>query len=178
MINDTQSLVGARQSRALNEYGTPITIYDDGFGSLWLYREAGGLQGIVRAMSWEAAYEICQDEIMTRVSQDEVIEAYGFYVLQSKMLEDLSYDPGPLAHVAMRDCGEYLAEFNTRDEAEKYCLDTIQREECDLVEGYEYQPNATGTGIVSFDLNGQDLVQLTPELAERLEIRIQVEECA
>ncbi len=176
MINDEQTLIGARQMHPWNEYGTPITIYDDGFGPLWLYREAGGLQGIVRAQSWEAAYEICQDEIMTRVPQEEVIEAYGFYVLPSKMLENLSYEAGPLAHVAMRDCGERLAEFNTRDEAEKYCLDTIQREECELVEGYEYQPNATGTGIVSFDLNGQDLVQLTPELAERLEIRIQISE--
>ena len=171
MINDTQSLVGARQSRAWDEYGTPIMIYDDGFGPLWIYREAGGLQGIVRAQSWESAYEICQDEIMTRVPQDEVIEAYGFYVLNTSK-------PGNPGFQARSPIGELLAEFNTRDEAEKYCLDTIGREECELVEGYEYQPNATGTGLVSFDLNGQSLVQLTSKLAERLEIRIQVEECA
>ena len=169
MINDTQSLVGARQTKPWDEYGTPITIYDDGFGVLWLYREAGGLQGIVRARSWEAAYEICQDEIMSRVPQDEVIEAYGFYTLDRSQ-------PGNPRYQAMRDAGNLLAEFTIRTEAEKYCLDTIQREECELVEGYEYQPNATGTGIVSFDLNGQSLEELTPELAERLEIRIQVEE--
>ena len=169
MINDQQTLVGARQTHSWNEYGTPMKTYDDGFGPLWLYREAGGLQGIVRAQSWESAYEICQDEIMTRVPQDEVIEAYGFYTLDRS-------EPGNPRYQALRDAGELLAEFNTRYEAEKYCLDTIQREECDLAEGYEYQSNATGTGIVSFDLNGQSLGQLTPELAERLGIRIQVSE--
>ena len=169
MINDEQTLIGARQMHPWNEYGTPITIYDDGFGPLWLYREAGGLQGIVRAQSWESAYEICQDEIMTRVPQNEVIEAYGFYTLDKS-------EPGNPRYQAMRNAGELLATFNTDYEAEKCCLDTIQREECELGEGYEYQPNGTGTGIVSFDLNGQDLVQLTPELAERLEIRIQISE--
>jgi len=42
----------------------------------------------------------------------------------------------------------------------------------ELSEGYEYQPNATGTGIVAYDLNGRDLSELTPELAQRLNLTI------
>ena len=119
MINDEQTLIGARQMHPWNEYGTPITIYDDGFGPLWLYREAGGLQGIVRAQSWEAAYEICQDEIMTRVPQEEVIEAYGFYVLPSKMLENLSYEA---IKPELCNCFQGLhAEFPRRCSTNRFC---------------------------------------------------------
>lgn len=43
-----------------------------------------------------------------------------------------------------------------------------------LAEGYHYQSNATGTGIVATDLNGEALDLLTPELMEQLEIRVEV----
>ncbi len=165
MLTDTQILVGAyRVPDYDDDIRYPIQVHDDVLGPLWLYREVEGLRGIVRTLTLQDAYEICQDEFMTRVPEDEVIEAYGFYVIFDVIWK------------AMRDEGELLAEFNTREEAEKCCLDTIQREECDLIEGYEYQPNPTGTGIVSYDLYGQDLSLLTQELADTLGIRLQVEE--
>jgi hypothetical protein len=42
----------------------------------------------------------------------------------------------------------------------------------DLAEGFSYQSNSTGTGIVSHDLNGESLDPLTPALAAHLEIEI------
>lgn len=44
----------------------------------------------------------------------------------------------------------------------------------DLAEGYSYQSNSTGTGVVAHDLNGEALDPLTPELAAHLEIKIVV----
>ena len=56
----------------------------------------------------------------------------------------------------------------------KACARIIEDNELDLVEGYEYQPNATGTGIVSIDLNGQDLRPLDEDLRSHLGITVQV----
>lgn len=44
----------------------------------------------------------------------------------------------------------------------------------DLVEGYTYQSNSTGTGVVAHDLNGETLDALTLELANHLELHIVV----
>lgn len=44
----------------------------------------------------------------------------------------------------------------------------------DLVEGYSYQSNATGSGIVAHDLNGEGLEALTPDLLTALEWRLEV----
>lgn len=50
LITDNQELVSAT-----TRYGTPIKTYDDGMGTLYAYRDASGLVGLVRAMSWEDA---------------------------------------------------------------------------------------------------------------------------
>ena len=57
--------------------GRPVKYYDDGIGPLWLYRDASGLLGIVRAQKWEDAYEIVEDEFLPVVPADEIHEAYG-----------------------------------------------------------------------------------------------------
>lgn len=49
----------------LNEFDRPIPTYDDGHGPLFVYQESLGIVGIVRAQSWEDAYEIVQDEFMS-----------------------------------------------------------------------------------------------------------------
>jgi hypothetical protein len=56
------------------------------------------------------------------------------------------------------------AEFEARD--------TSKDDSMELAEGYSYQSNATGTGIVVRDLNGEALDPLTVELCERLQITI------
>lgn len=44
----------------------------------------------------------------------------------------------------------------------------------DLDEGFQYQPNAEGTGIVSTDLNGEYLEVLTVGLLRRLKIKLEI----
>lgn len=166
MINDAQTLIGAYEIGCLGDRH-PIRTYDDGFGSLYIYRESCGIIGIVRAMSWEAAYECVLDEILQPIDEADVIEAYGCYAMPNQ---------DRTAWYAMRGDGKKLATFDTEKEAHEYCLASIARDETELVEGYDYQPNASGTGIVSYDLNGNALDLLTQELAAELQIKIQIEE--
>jgi hypothetical protein len=58
LINDNQDLVSV-----VNEFGRKEHIYDDGFGPLWVMRDSMGIMGIIRAQTWEEAYEIAEDEL-------------------------------------------------------------------------------------------------------------------
>jgi len=56
-------LAGATSGR----YGTryPVSrFYDDGFGPVWIYQDAGVLLAIIRAQSWESAWDIVCDEVL------------------------------------------------------------------------------------------------------------------
>lgn len=61
-LKDSTSLVSATDSS-----GNPILVWDEGFGGLWAVWIACGnfgfLRGIVRAQSWEEAFECAEDEI-------------------------------------------------------------------------------------------------------------------
>lgn len=57
LITDNQTLVSAK-----SRFGHPIPIYDDGYGHLYISRDSMGINGIVRARTWEDAYSICEDE--------------------------------------------------------------------------------------------------------------------
>lgn len=109
-----------------------VRFWDDGFGPLWIYRDAGGLIAIVRARVWMDAYESVLDEILAPIPPEDVHEAYDF---------------------------RSNAELDAAVKAGKEPI---------LIEGYEYQPNATGTGIVSIDLNGEYLEPLTKKLVKEL----------
>ena len=63
-----QMLIGATYGRF-----TPFEIptWDETFGLIWIYRDASGLIGIVRAQSWEEAYECVTDEIMSDADPDD-----------------------------------------------------------------------------------------------------------
>ena len=65
MITDEQTLEGAKFT-----HGTPIPVYDDGYGPLWIHRNSMGISGIVRAQTWEDAYSICEDEFFTPADDD------------------------------------------------------------------------------------------------------------
>ena len=135
LIHDDQSLRGA-----WTRHGSPIQAYDDGYGSLWVYRDSMGITGIVRAQTWDDAYEIVLDEFLKPIDQGEVHEAYGF---------------------------DTPADFHA-------ALEGGESDQVALVEGYHYQPNATGTGIVATDLNGEALDRLTPALADRLGMELDI----
>lgn len=182
MINDDQTLVGAYTTDVLGERH-PLKVYDDSWGPLWVYGEVYGPMGVIRAQSFESAYEICQDEIMSRVSEEDLLDAYGLYVLEHKGSFYLCPDFDTLNEYGWRETfgglipdRHVLSEFVTRQGSEFEGRRLIVKHELDLVEGYEYQSNGTGTGIVTYDLNGQRLEELTPEVASHLGITIQVTE--
>lgn len=123
-------------------FGSDIKYHDDGFGPLWIFRDTGGVRGIVRAQKWEDAYSCINDEILNPIAADDLPDAYGF-----DNQTDLD------------------AALATAKETEQWP---------ELAEGYEYQDNATGTGIVAHDLNGEALDLLTVALLEELEIELVV----
>lgn len=66
LIQDWQTLDGATLR------GNPVNTYDDGFGGLWVYESADFDFGIIRAMTWEDAYEIVEDEILPRADWEQI----------------------------------------------------------------------------------------------------------
>ena len=48
-----------------------LRVWDDGFGPLWVYYETHGPVGIVRAKTWEDAYQCVVDEIMDDADPDD-----------------------------------------------------------------------------------------------------------
>ena len=58
VMKDSDSLKSAQYKS-----GYKIQTYDDGFGPLWISRNSLGINGIVRAQTWEDAYSICEDEL-------------------------------------------------------------------------------------------------------------------
>jgi hypothetical protein len=139
MIRDDQRLLGA-----YGRHGDGIPTSDDGFGGLWVYYDSMGVAGVVRARTWEDAYEAVEDDILQPIAEDEVHEAYGFEGegAEDRFRRALAEDPDPLQ----------------------------------LEENFTYQSNATGTGIVQHDPNGDNLEAMTPELRERLGITLVFDE--
>lgn len=131
--------------------------WDEGYGKLWAYSETLGLMGVVRARTWEAAYEACSDEIMHGCTWAELLEECDL------------------------NCAEGCA---CNEETETLCDEAQERAEIqesgNLPEGHGYRSNGepSNEGIhgefYSYDLNGQALEELTPELAERLGLIVNV----
>jgi hypothetical protein len=68
LITDEQTLIAA-----FSRFDSPIPVYDDGFGELFIHRDSMGISGIVRAQSWHDAYGICEDEFFP-AADDEAME--------------------------------------------------------------------------------------------------------
>jgi hypothetical protein len=85
-INDEQELVGAQ-----TRFGNSIPIWDDGFGKLWIHMDSMGITGICRAMTWEDAYEIAEDEFMQRATWDEVKADFP-ELSEDEILEDACFN--------------------------------------------------------------------------------------
>ena len=66
-LADNQSL-----KSAATRYGNSIKTYDDGFGPLWVIQNSMGIEGIVRAESWEDAWSTAEDEIFPRANEEDV----------------------------------------------------------------------------------------------------------
>jgi hypothetical protein len=145
LINDNQTLKAAKYRS-----GYEISVYDDGFGDLWISRNSIGINGIVRAKTWEDAYSICEDEFFAEATEtvEELIKEYGFR-RDHKTVETPDADAWP-------DNELFQEAFGVRPNG----------------------PNASdkiGHGIYSKDLNGDYLDPLTPELLTDLNITLDIE---
>ena len=67
-ITDSVRLTGA-----VNQWNRAIPTYDDGSGTLYVFRESMGVSGIVRADTWETAWDIAMDEF-TAEADDTVAD--------------------------------------------------------------------------------------------------------
>lgn len=182
MISDNQTLKSAK-----SEFGHDIKVYDDGFGPLWIYQESSGLVGIVRASSYEDAWDCILDEILTPVASDELRDSpEDFYVCERDYHcpAPKDYDKGlclcSLAeHSEARRCWKCRQLYTPDQQKACNCAYPITSRPVylTLAEGFHYMPNASGTsGIVSEDLNGSSLRELDDELQELLKISLTIED--
>ena len=178
LITDSQSLNGAAYAS-----GYQIRTYDDGFGPLWISRNSIGINGIVRAQTWEDAYEICEDEFFPEADEtiEEISKEYGFKREDVKMVNDGvrvrevtldDYAPGGLKPGITFECWQ-LRESAAPDNWSENEL---------FQEAFGFRPNGPNSrdilnhGIYSKDLNGDYLDRLTPQLVADLNITLDIKE--
>ena len=151
LITDEQSLVSAQFS-----HGTSIQTYDDGFGPLFILRDSMGVQGIIRAQSWEDAYSIAEDEMFPDcdLTMEEIVKEYGFRV-------------------------SYVQPYGTGQTSREETPDPEAWPENELFcEAYGFRPNGARdhkvpmSHIYAKDLNGESLDLLTPALVADLGITL------
>lgn len=181
MIKDSQSFDGARY-----DSGYAIATYDDGFGPLWISRNSLGINGIVRAQTFEEAYSICEDEFFPEADEtiEELVKEYGFKRKQVKIVRD-------------RETGEEHEARYPEEYPNGKLLDSLELVRWDVretrdeeawaenelfCEAYGFRPNGPNTrdslkhGIYSKDLNGDYLDRLTPELVKEIGIVLEISE--
>lgn len=156
----------------VNSYGRTIPFYDDGYGPLWLYRDADGIMGIVRCQSESDAWGIVSDEFLPEVADEDIPDAYGAWdMLLDGLVERGHKDTLELRRRVSAHYRKYFRLISQNQEL-------IESDGLELIEGYEYAPNGPretgGSGIRSYSLNGQSLEPLTVELLERLELTMSV----
>lgn len=128
------------------EYGSLIRYYDDDDGPFWILCNSLGVSCIIRARDYDSAYDIYLDEFADRVSAEDLHEAYDCH----------SNEEMKAKIQALEDDGK-----------EPYL---------DLIEGYHYMPNSSGTatGIISIDLNGERLETLTINILTQYKITMEI----
>ena len=126
---------------ACTSTGYPIKAYSDMYDSpVFAFMHEFGIFHVIQAQNEGNAYEIMLDESKT-IDDDEVIEAYGYYILPNM--------EGDYTLIDDRHLGS-IGKFATADEANRYALARIESDidNHPLLEVYDYQPSMTGTGIV------------------------------
>ena len=185
LITDSQSLISAK-----SRFGHVIPIYDDGFGALFIHRDSMGISGIVRAKTWEDAYEICEDEFFPEASEtvDELRAEYNFTREHLKMIHPIcsitkSIDYSITRKAESNDYPLRDGQFVEWKTVETPCTDeTGWTENALFCEAYGFRPNGVNSkdvlkhGIYVKDLNGDSLDSLTPEMVAEMEIVLQIEE--
>lgn len=142
-----------------------VKFYDDCGSIFYAYGNEFGLSQIILCDSEQSAYEIAIDESPT-IEPADVIKAYGFYLMQACRYNDHEgKKTAPFYVLSDHDeHGESTSEsvlfctgdrltiggsFDDEQSAIDYAMSYIAEHEIDLIEGYQYQSNASDTGIVS-----------------------------
>jgi hypothetical protein len=128
-MKDNQKLIGAK-----NRFGHDIPIYDDGFGPLWIHRDSMGISGIVRAQTWEDAYEICKDEFFPSADDEAFTKSYDEMTDHERACWDESYGYRPNGRggpTPDKDKGIYAKDLNG-DSLDKLTPQLIQEIEITL----------------------------------------------
>lgn len=137
MIQDNEQFLGAfTQMPYKGAQRFAQKTYDDGYGPLWLLRDSMGILGIVRARTWEDAYEIAEDEVFPKVSVEEQAsweKEYGEEFHESPLWQE-AFGFCPNGGYYEKDLnGEYL-ELLTPELCEALNLHLlIKRTECRIV---------------------------------------------
>ena len=167
-MKNNQRLVGART------YESEIQVYDGGFGPLWIYRHSLGIGGIVRAKTFENAYEVLEEEFFPEADESaEMLQRkYGFRREHVKIVMDPvngerpakypdDYPDGKLALPLIRWDVIDTPDSEAWAENELFC------------EAYGFRP--FGRGIYAV-VDGESLDKLTPALQAELGITLEIEE--
>lgn len=140
LITDEQTLESAKQRNHA------IPIYDDCSGQLWVHRNEYGVCRVIRAGSWEDAYDIVLDE-SPPIPLEDVPEAYnGFDLFADEVCKanGIEKTPSPAWSHVVDFCSKWLPvwwDIKCRQWQEEETYP-------ELDESYTNQPNATGSGIV------------------------------
>ena len=198
LITDNQSLVSAKYSS-----GYAIQTYDDGYGPLWISRNPIGINGIVRARTWEDAYSICEDEFFPEADEtiEEIIKEYGFKREHVKIIHPAVRKAQPVTfangHVetfnvdTTMERDATMADYETTGgkllEGQFVRWETRETPDPDgwmdnelFQEAFGFRnngPNARDTqkhGIYSKDLNGDALDRLTAEMLVDMGIELEI----
>jgi hypothetical protein len=189
-IKDGDSLKGAK-----TRGGYAIQTYDDGFGPLWISRNSIGINGIVRAQTWEDAYSICEDEFFLEAHEtiEEIVKEYGFKREHVKVIKSN-------VSIPESERPSYLGAFEKVAELSDYSdngrlpdglfirWETVETPHPDgwmenelFQEAFGFRNNGPNErdvhkhGIYSKDLNGDYLDPLTDELLADLGIALEIE---
>lgn len=124
----------------------PVQIYDDMDGPLWIFGHEHGPTLIIRASSFETAWEIAIDESPT-IDPSEVPEAYGSFEYLREWCPELW--PEYFQVYRKEGEGKSMGPQAVADIIFHRRADEFVDNPPDLLEGYEYQSNSSGTGIVN-----------------------------
>jgi hypothetical protein len=185
-LTDGQALTSAKYIGS----GYEIPVYDDGFGPLWISRNSIGINGIVRAKSWEDAYSICEDEFFPEADEtiEELVKEYGFKREHKKVVKD----PTVLVAGEHTSAGERFEVYPDDYPGGKLAPEfvkwvTIETPDPDawvenelFCEGYGFRNSGPNNrdklnhGIYQKDLNGDSLDPLTPEMLADMGIELTI----
>lgn len=179
LITDNHKLVSVT-----NEYGRELPIYDDGDGPLWIFRDTMGIQGIVRATSWEKAFEICQDEFYPEASEtiEELRKEYNYTIEHIKIIRTNKGEERPATkkdYPKISEMGVSKWEFVRWETRTAKSEDPNAFYDNELFnEQYGFRPSGPnvrdriGHGIYQKDLGGESLDLLTKEMIKDLRLSI------